>query len=408
VTLLGSQIVFGDEAAGDASATERLPSRSLLSVKILHVTSDWKWTGPAEPMLRLALALRERGHEVALAVPEAPLPAARSLAGEARRMGLSPSLGLAPGRGLAVPRDLRDARALRAFLSAQEVELVHAWHTRDHLLAVAATAGRRKRTAVVRSARYADPPLGTPWTRWLLGPATDALVCVSPGSAERWRPLRGARPTFGVFGAVDPTRFHTASGDPTVRESLGLKPEHRVVGIVARVQPHRRFDLVLDAATELFRGDPAARLLVVGRGTRHAELVQEPALRLGIADRIVFAGYRTEDYPEVLRTIDVFTMLVPGSDGTCRALLEAASCGVPAVVSPRGALPELVVHGVTGLVVPETSSALAGAWGALLRDTDRRLTLGKAAAERARRLFVPERFAAEVEAVYASALRGRG
>ncbi|HTF34074.1 MAG TPA: glycosyltransferase family 4 protein [Myxococcota bacterium] len=376
-------------------------------MKILQVTSDWKWTGPAEPLLRLALALRDRGHEVSLAVPEPPSPSGRSLASEARAAGLAPSLALSRGRGLALPRDARDVRALRAFRAAHGVELVHAWHTRDHLLAFAATAGRRKQTALVRSVRSADPPSATPWTRWLLGPATDALVCVSPGSAERWRPIRGARPIFGVFGAVDPTRFHSARNDPSVREALGLKPEHRVVGIVARVQPHRRFDLVLKAAAELFRVDAAARLLVIGRGTRHAELAQEPAARLGIADRVVFAGYRTEDYAEILRAIDVFTLLVPGSDGTCRALLEAAMCGVPAVVSPRGALPELVVHDQTGLVVPETCGALAEAWGALLRDADRREALGRAAAERARRLFVPERFAAEVEAIYAAALRAR-
>jgi len=373
-------------------------------VRILQVTSDWKWTGPAEPMLRLALALRDRGHEVTLAAPEAPVPSGRSLAREARAAGLAPSLELSRGRGLALPRDARDARALRSLVSARGVELVHAWHTRDHLLAVLATMGRR---SLVRSMRSADPPWATPWTRWLLGRATDALVCVSPGSVERWRGVRGARPMFGVFGAVDPTRFYPDAAELAVRESLGLKPEHRVVGIVARVQPHRRFDLLLGAAAELFRADPAARLLVIGRGTRHAELAEEPAARLGIADRVVFAGYRTEDYARVLRTIDVFTLLVPGSDGTCRALLEAAACGVPAVVSRRGALPELVVHEETGLVVPETPSALAEAWGALLRDAGRRAVLGRAAAERARHLFTPQRFAAQLEEVYAAALRRR-
>ena len=136
-------------------------------MKVLQVTSDWKWTGPAEPRLRLALALRERGHNVVLAAPEAPSASARSLASEARAAGLAPSLVLSRGRGLALPRDVRDARALRAFRAAEGVELIHAWHTRDHLLAFAATAGRRKETAIVRSVRSADPPSATPWTRWL-------------------------------------------------------------------------------------------------------------------------------------------------------------------------------------------------------------------------------------------------
>ena len=53
---------------------------------------------------------------------------------------------------------------------------------------------------------------------------------------------------------------------------------------------------------------------------------------------MIFAGYRDRDYVDVLRAADVFTLLVPGSDGTCRALLEATACGLPAVTTRRGAL----------------------------------------------------------------------
>ena len=102
----------------------------------------------------------------------------------------------------------------------------------------------------------------------------------------------------------------------------------------------------------------------------------------------------------MLRTIDVFTFLVPGSDGTCRALLEAAACGIPAVTSRRGALPEIVVDGETGLLVDEDPEALAAGWHALLSDPDRRRTLGAAARKRAETLFTPERFAEDVTELY--------
>jgi glycosyltransferase involved in cell wall biosynthesis len=171
------------------------------------------------------------------------------------------------------------------------------------------------------------------------------------------------------------------------------------------VQAHRRFELLLEAARRLFAKDERARLLVVGRGTRRAELAEEPAARLGIADRVVFAGYRAEDYAEVLRASDVFTFLVPGSDGTCRALLEAAACGIPAVVTRRGALPEIVLHGETGLVVDETPDALAEAWGALLQDPERRARLGGRAARRAAEEFDPERLASRMLAFYETLLR---
>jgi glycosyltransferase involved in cell wall biosynthesis len=376
-------------------------------VKILQLTSDWKWTGPAEPMLRLAVALRARGHEVLLAAPEAPDPARRSLLSEAREAGVAPDLILSRGRGVRPLRDGRDARALATLLALRRIEVVHAWHTRDHLLAVHAARARRARgeSVVVRSHRSFDPPRATPWARWLFGPGADALVCVSPRSAAAHARLRGGRQSVGLFGAVDLRRFRPQPRDPAVRRELGLPEDAPVVGIVARVQRHRRFDLLLEAAAHLFERVPSARLLVVGRGTHRAEVAEEPARRLGIAGRVTFAGYRHGDYADVLRAIDVFTFLVPGSDGTCRALLEAQACGIPAVVSRRGALPEIVLDGKTGIVVDEETGALAGAWEALASDTERRRALGAAAADRATARFAPERLAAEIESLYARTLR---
>jgi len=369
-------------------------------VRILQLTGDWKWTGPAEPMLRLAGALRARGHAVALACPDPPPGSeADGLASRARDAGLAPILTLGRGRGIRPLGDLPDARRLRAVLGAPGFDLVHSWHTRDHVLALRAR-GRGGLPAVVRTWRRAEPIPKAPWSRWLFGPGTDGLWCVSPATARRNAPLRGGRPTAGGFGAVDLERFAPGPGDPGVRKALGLEPGHRVVGIVARVQRHRRFDLLLEAARRLCARDPELRLLVVGRGSRRDEVARRPAASLGLGHRMLFAGYRREDYLEVLRSIDVFTLLVPGSDGSCRAVLEAAACGIPAVVTRRGALPEIVVHGETGLVVDEDPDALAGAWETLLRDRRRRRALGAAAARRARTLFAPERLADDVETLY--------
>jgi len=300
--------------------------------------------------------------------------------------------------------DRADAVRLRALLRAQAIDVVHCWHTRDHVLAWRGARGRRDDTAIVRSYRSAERIARTPWNRWLFGRATDGLLCVSPETARSNAALRGGRPIAGAFGAVDVARFQPAKPDPGVRASLGLAPEHEVIGIVARVQPHRRFDLLLVAAQQLFARRPNARLLVVGRGTHRESVAERPAARLGIADRVVFAGYRTGDYADVLRAIDVFTFLVPGSDGTCRALLEAAACGIPAVTTRRGALAEIVVDGETGVLADETAASLASAWEGLLADPARRVALGAAASRRAQRLFTPEILADAVLRLYGEAL----
>jgi glycosyltransferase involved in cell wall biosynthesis len=377
-------------------------------VRILQLTSDWKWTGPAAPMLQLLLALRERGHEVDLVCARAPGGLEPSLADQARVAGAAPVLELARARGLRWRRDAPDVEQLRALMESRGFDLVHTWHTRDHFLALRATHRRRRAglTRVVRSYKSAEPISAAPWNRWLFGPACDGLVCVSPRVAEANRRLRGGRPVLGAFGAVDLERFRPAAPDKAVRESLGLEPGQPVVGIVARAQRHRRFDLLMQAAGTLLRRLPAARLLVIGRGTHIRETAHAPAIRLGIADRVIFAGYRTTDYVDVLRNIDIFTFLVPGSDGGCRALLEAAACGIPAVTTARGALSELVLEGETGCIVPERAEALAAAWYDLLVDGSRRAAMGAAARRRAETHFAPERLSGEILALYTDVLRG--
>jgi glycosyltransferase involved in cell wall biosynthesis len=374
-------------------------------VRILQLTSDWKWTGPAAPMLELSLALRARGHEIWLACPPEPPGSDGALMSRARARGLEPALQLERGRGVRWGRDGADARRLRALVLAHGVEIVHAWHTRDHALALRAAAGLRASVKIVRSFKSADPIPAWPWNRWLFGTGCDGLLCVSPGAARVNARLRGGRPVAGAFGAVDLARFAPGPAPDALRRELRIAPGQRVIGIVARAQRHRRFDLLLEAMRELSESDRDARLLVIGRGTHIEETAREPARKLGISDRVVFAGYRGEDYPDVLRLCDVFTLLVPGSDGGCRALLEASACGLPAVTTRRGALPELVVQGETGLIVGESPEELAAAWRALLESSERRQRMGAAARARAERHFTPARLASAVEALYRDALR---
>jgi glycosyltransferase involved in cell wall biosynthesis len=227
-------------------------------------------------MLRLSLALGARGLDVDLACPEPPSEAGRSLAGEARAAGLAPRLAIPRGRGARWLRDAGAAAELRALVLARRIDLIHCWHTRDHLLALR-VRGRARRPVIVRSYRSAERIARSPWNRWLFGPGADGVLCVSPGTARTNAGLRGGRPIAGLHGAVDLERFRPVPPDPAVRRELGLAPDHRVVGIVARVQRHRRFDLLLAAAARLFAAMPEARLLVIGRGTHRAELAERPA-----------------------------------------------------------------------------------------------------------------------------------
>jgi glycosyltransferase involved in cell wall biosynthesis len=235
------------------------------------------------------------------------------------------------------------------------------------------------------------------------------LLCVSPEAALANSRIRAGRPIAGALGAVDLQRFATSEDERRaarlrVRKEFGCEPDQPLLGVVARVQPHRRFDLLFAAFRRLVDRGSRARLVILGRGTRLDEVARRPVAELGLEQSVVFAGYRDAGYVDTLRALDCLTFLVPGSDGTCRAVLEAAACGVPCVASRRGALPEIVEHEQTGLLIDELPESLVAAWEQMLADDGRRERYSARAAAAAPSRFSPDRLAAEVEQLYRAAL----
>ncbi len=127
---------------------------------------------------------------------------------------------------------------------------------------------------------------------------------------------------------------------------------------------------------------PGLRLLVVGRGTRARQVLEEPVARLGLEAAVVPAGYRRSDYRDTIALFDALVFIVPGSDGSCRAVLETMAMEVPTIASRRGVLPETVASGQTGLICDETRESLAAAFSDLWREPARWQARGKAARNR--------------------------
>lgn len=128
------------------------------------------------------------------------------------------------------------------------------------------------------------------------------------------------------------------------------------------------------------------------------ELVDR-ASSLGLSDRVTFTGLRS-DVGQVVRTFDVF-VLSSLSEGTPLALMEAMACGVPAVATRVGGIPEIVVDGETGILVPRANPrALAEAVAALLDDPARARGMGRAARRRVVRDFAVEGMVERIDAVY--------
>jgi glycosyltransferase involved in cell wall biosynthesis len=340
-------------------------------LKVLHLTADWKWTGPAEPMLNVALELRALGHAVDLAFPEPPTGHAGALAARAASRGVTPVHVLQRGQGYRPLRDRHEVRRLRELLERERYDLLHVHHTRDHLLAY--LASRHLDVPVVASWHRGEPVSRRPWNRLLLGPRGAAgLVVLTEGL--RLAAIRDLGQPEGnvvvVPGSVDTRHFVPRAPADALRKELGLDASVRVIGLVARLQPHRRVELLLEALMRARSRAPQLRLLVIGRGTRARQVLEEPVAKLGLEDIVIRAGYRREDYLDVLSVLDALVFLVPGSDGSCRAVLESMAMGIPTIATRRGTLPETVIDGETGCLVDEDPEALADALVDLAQQRD--------------------------------------
>jgi glycosyltransferase involved in cell wall biosynthesis len=329
------------------------------------------------------VGLRARGHEVDAAFPAAPAGHAGALPERARERGVLPAHVLAAGRGYLPLRDGPEVRRLRAFLRAGRYDVVHAQHARAHILA--RLAARGSRTRVVASWAHGHPIPGGFWNRWLYGPrGCDGLTVLSESLAADARARFGPTPerVAVVPGVVDASGFAPRVAPRALRDELGLGPDQRVIGLVARLQPHRRVELVLEALALALREAPGLRLVVVGRGTRAKQVLEDPVAKLGLGRAVVRAGYRRDDFRDTIALFDALVFVVPGSDGSCRAVLETMAMEIPTIASRRGVLPETVAHGQTGVVCDETPEAFATAFADLWREPARWQARGKAARNR--------------------------
>jgi glycosyltransferase involved in cell wall biosynthesis len=171
-----------------------------------------------------------------------------------------------------------------------------------------------------------------------------------------------------------------------------------VVGNVAALAAHKGQRHLVGAAALVVRAIPDARFLIVGTGELHDPLERQ-IRSLGLERHVILTGFRT-DALGLMKSFDLFVMSSV-TEGLGSAILEAMACRRAVVGTRAGGIPEAVVDGETGLLVPiQDEAALADAIERLLRQPELRDRYGVAGRARVERTFSVEQLVQGTARVY--------
>lgn len=181
------------------------------------------------------------------------------------------------------------------------------------------------------------------------------------------------------------------------KKVLGLEPENKIILTVSRLHKWKRIDRVITAMPVIISSEPEARLVIVGEGEEYPGLLAQ-AERLNVAGHIIFAGSVVNDeIPKYLAMADVFVSC-NDSANIGNPLLEAMVTARCIVTLNNGSTGQLVRNGETGVLIDmENIDSMGSVIASLLGNPEKRLMLGKNAADYAARNFWtwPDRHAAE-------------
>jgi glycosyltransferase involved in cell wall biosynthesis len=333
-------------------------------MRILQLISSGGVYGAEHMMLTLTQVLVRQGHDCTVAVFENSRQGNVSVEVARHMAALDLPVQAIPCKGRL---DFAAVACIRRLLQERRVDVLHAHGYKADIYGYIAARGTKIAT-VSTCHNWVGGTLALSIFNnldRLVLQRLDAVVAVS-------EPIAGALRKCGVApqklrhisNGIDIHRFATAQ--PALRQEFAPH-SGPLVGFVGRLSPEKGTHTLLHAAAVVLRGRPEAIFVLVGNGPERESLEQKAA-DLGISKSIRFLGQRN-DMPDIYASLDI--LILPSlTEGLPLTILEALAAGRAVIATSVGAVPKVVAHEKTGLLVPPGDvEALAAAIMRLLDDS---------------------------------------
>lgn len=358
-------------------------------MRILLSSNLTEWGGGELWMLTTALGLRERGHEVRLAVAVGSVLGHRAATADL------------PVHALRFRGDLDPANTWRYWRLCREHRIDVLCLNMDKVLRVGGL-GARLAGAKVIPRRGSEMPVGSKISHRFVYLKVAAGV-IANSQATRNTMLESApwltpEKIRVIYNGIDADRSVDSEARGRVRGEMGAAETTPVVGMIGELTSRKNHRVVVERLVELRERWPDLQVWIAGEGPEWDHLARI-ATDAGVADGLRLLGFRN-DVPDLLAGVDVFCHPAL-REGFGYAIVEAMVAGCPVVAARTSNIPEIVDEGRTGLLVdPYDGEGWRDAVVSLLDDPGRRRSLILAARSEARARFSVVRMLDETEAYF--------
>ncbi len=180
-----------------------------------------------------------------------------------------------------------------------------------------------------------------PWKRrlywdllkfWIDRYATVGLACSRDAAACMFGSLWESDRRWQIlYCGLDLRAFQEQIEPAQIRAELGIPADAFVIGHIGRFEPQKNHRFLIEIAAEIAQQEPKMRLLLIGYGSLRPE-IEELVAQLGLTDKVIFAGVRSDVPRLMLGAMDVF-LLPSFNEGLPLVLIEAQAAGLPCVFS---------------------------------------------------------------------------
>ncbi|HET9371240.1 MAG TPA: glycosyltransferase family 4 protein [Vicinamibacterales bacterium] len=347
--------------------------------RTLHIDTAETWRGGQNQVLQLVTGLSELGHTAVLVGHDNGELKRRAQEG-LRFIGFSPRSEF----------DVHAGWQLAKIFADVQPEVVHAHDPMAIALAAMALqmkSGLARRPLFVAARRVDFHLKQHAFSKWKHG-KIDVFIAASRAIASILE--ADGIPADRIAVVHDGVNVGLVDKQPVVdaHGTFWLPHGAPIVGNVAALAPHKGQRHLVAAAARVVREEPDTRFLILGEGELRDALTRQ-IKDLGLERHVLLGGFRG-DVLGLMKSFDLFAMSSV-TEGLGSSVLEAMACGRAVVGTRAGGIPESVVDGETGLLVPpQDDAAMAAAIVTLLREPSQRAAFGAAGRDRVIKEFSTE------------------